>query len=115
MSRFTPELTRSFQAYGKLGPSYIQASVLMNNISDAPITGHTLGRFGVAQKTNCKNSSMPGLTLGRVHLSRDMRAPDAHISRAKDARAKTYPGTHIIGMFHLGVYRCFDHILIVIF
>src|SRR3954470_17600929 len=50
--------------------SHSQASVLMNYISDAQITGHTLGRFGVAQKTNCNNNRTEQ-TLGRVHLSRD--------------------------------------------
>src|SRR4051812_18851059 len=63
----------------------------MNNNGDAPITGHTLEQFIDTQKTNCKNSSMPRLTLGREHPSRDMRAPSAHITHARDARAQVKP------------------------
>src|SRR5436190_262081 len=44
------------QADDELDPAHIQASVDMNNISDAPIIGHTLENFKDAQKINCKNS-----------------------------------------------------------
>src|SRR5436190_123924 len=43
------------------------------------------------KESNCKNSSMPEQELRCMHLSRDMSAPDAHISRARDARAQVMP------------------------
>src|SRR4051812_8150984 len=69
------------QADNGLDPSHIQASVLMNNISDAAITGHTLGRFGIA--ANCKNGSMPGPTLGCASVVRHARARCTHLSHER--------------------------------
>src|SRR4051812_701712 len=51
------------QADDNLDLEHIWTSVEMHNISDAPITGHTLKQFGTAQKTNCKNNSIPELAL----------------------------------------------------
>src|SRR5436190_3758381 len=79
------------QADDNLDSEHIWTSVHMNNSGDAPITGHALEQFRDTQRTNCKNSSMPRLALGRMHLSRDMHAPDAHISCTRDARAQVFP------------------------
>src|SRR3954468_17256672 len=81
----------SVQTDDELDPTHIQVPEHMNKISDDPIIGQTLEQFTVAKESNCKDSSRPEQELRRMHLPRDMLAPGARISRARDARAQVMP------------------------
>src|SRR4051812_29315315 len=62
----------------------------IDDISDAPIIGHSQIQFNASQKSKGTNRE-PEPELRRSHPSRDMRAPNTRISHAKDACAQCWP------------------------